>query len=127
MHNDLTTGFYIFIPFLLTQAYSLQYVIPWSQEFKIHSVGTVSEVSQKSIAKIFTYVEQKKWSKVKAIFKKVVHLNNSRWVADGGYWKNKDNISWKHFVSKSEQSIDLKQILSTDSVKNIHTASYELT
>ena len=49
------------------------------REFTIHSVETVSEVSQKSIVKNVTHVKTKKRDqKVKRIFQKGEHLNNSR-------------------------------------------------
>ena len=37
------------------------------KEFKVHSVETVSEVSQKSSKKIVTYVNEKRDEKVKRI------------------------------------------------------------
>ena len=63
--NDLMTGLYQFIPALLISffwhwQYSLHCVNQWVQEFKIHSVDTVSELSQKPNVKILTYV---KWER----------------------------------------------------------------
>ena len=66
--KDLMTGIYRFIPslsivlFWLWQ-YSLYCVTQWAKEIKIHSVETVSEVSQKSNVKIVTY--EKRDQKIK--------------------------------------------------------------
>ena len=71
MYYDLITGLYMFIQLLLILLswpwpYSLQNVIQNVKEFKIHSVETVSEVSQQSSVNIVTYKKQNMWSKGRA-------------------------------------------------------------
>ena len=66
INYDIMTGLlYVFISFLLILIfrfwrYSLHYVIQYVKEFKIHSVETKREVSQKSSVEIVTYVKQKR-------------------------------------------------------------------
>ena len=79
MHDDLMTGLYIFIPFLLILLfwlwpYLLHYVIQCVQELKIHSIETVSEVSQNSSMKIVVYGKRKRDHKVKRIKKESTQI-----------------------------------------------------
>ena len=71
MHYDLTTGLYMFIPFLILLfwhwPYSLHNVIQGVNEIKIHSNETVSEVICESNVKFVTYVKQKTWPKGRTI------------------------------------------------------------
>ena len=77
MHYDLilmtqyTMLFDLLILLFWLWTYSLQCVIQSVKEFKIHTVETVSQESQKSNAKFVTYVKRKSWSKGKLIIKKV--------------------------------------------------------
>ena len=65
MHDAIKTGFYRFIPLLLTLIVSLQ-SLQCVKEFKIQLAETVSQLSHESNVTIVTNVKQKKWSKGKA-------------------------------------------------------------
>ena len=70
VHYDLMTWLYRFFPFpLILLFWHWPYSPQCVKEFKIHSVETASEVSQKSNVKIVTYVKGNTWSEVKRIKK----------------------------------------------------------
>ena len=71
MNSDLMTGIYIIIPYILILLfwlwpYLLNYVFHCLEEFKIHSVEKVSEVSQKSKVETVANVKRRTSSKGKA-------------------------------------------------------------
>ena len=82
------------------------------EEFKIHSVETVSEVSQKSSVKIVTYVKRKMLTKGKANLKNIagqVLTYNSK----NFHWLNKKldlertmSQSGKPFLKKSDKKTE---------------------
>ena len=73
MHYDLMTGVYVYPVYfdfaLLTWTLLTTLLNSIREKVKIHSVETVSEVSQKSSVQIVTYVKRKTCSKSKANLK----------------------------------------------------------